>query len=290
MNSNSPLRNKVSEEINFNFIVEVIDAQPWIQNFEDELITLFEFCDNHDQKKLLCELLKRFFYLNDIKEREACLALNSKINEWKLSPENTWIVAVANKSEVDGSSAGLQKLKNKIKPIEEWHNRYIANIPSAIDHIKNGDNVVLFDDFIGTGGKIERKEKWLKKLLSENGIDVNTINIFITGFAGMQFGLKAFSEKSESLIYVKHVLLKGISESFSLTQIEYYIDIMLSLENKLGKRYKNKSLPDYSLGFNRSETLYCGANDNCPNNVFPVLWWPIIKNDARHCTLLTRAG
>lgn len=290
MNHYNPIKNSVTPEDKFRFIYDIIDSQPWINDFEDELTHLFEFCESYDEQMLLRHLLKEFFYLSDIKEREACLAINGKIHEWKLSFANTWIVAVANNHEVDGSSAGLQKLKNKIKPIEDWHNRYISNIPTAIDSIKEGENVLLFDDFIGTGEKMLKKVKWIRRLLTEKGLDVNKIKIYATGFAGMRFGLENFSKKSDCEIYVRHILLKGISEKFPSSQVNNYIEIMLSLENKLGGKYKNKKLSDYSLGFMRSETLYCGANDNCPNNVFPILWWPMLKDGTRHNTILTRAG
>lgn len=290
MNNYSPIKNSVTPEDKFRFIYEIIDSQPWINDFEEELTHLFKFCDSYDEQMLLSHLLKEFFYLTDIKEREACLALNGKIHEWKLSSTNTWIVAVANNHEVDGSSAGLQKLKNKIKPIEDWHNRFISNIPTAIDSIKEDENVLLFDDFIGTGEKMLKKVNWIRKLLTQKGLDANKIKIYTAGFAGMRFGLENFSKQSDCEIYAKHILLKGISDKFPSSQVNSYIEIMLSLENKLGEKYKKKKLSDYSLGFMRSETLYCGANDNCPNNVFPILWWPIIKDGTRHRTILTRAG
>lgn len=157
MSDFSLIKNLTTTEEYFSLIYEIIDTQPWIDDFEEELIHLFEFCEDYDEQMLLSELLKSFFYLTDVKEREACLALNAKVQEWMLSPNNTWIIAVANNHEIDGSSAGLQKLKNKIKPIEDWHNRYVSNIPAAVDLIKEGDNIILFDDFVGTGEKMLKK-------------------------------------------------------------------------------------------------------------------------------------
>ncbi|WP_458773197.1 phosphoribosyltransferase-like protein [Aeromonas caviae] len=47
---------------------------------------------------------------------------------------------------------------------------------------------------------------------------------------------------------------------------------------------------DYSLGYDRSETLYCAINDNCPNNVFPIFWWPKLANGEQYETLFHRVG
>ncbi|WP_458305918.1 hypothetical protein [Aeromonas veronii] len=31
-------------------------------------------------------------------------------------------------------------------------------------------------------------------------------------------------------------------------------------------------------------------NDNCPNNVFPIFWWPKLANGEQYETLFHRVG
>ena len=284
------LKNTTEEDVDFAILWEIISCQPWIKEYEPELATLIKFCDNQDQKSLIKMLLENFFYFDAIKEREACIAINGVIQQWELAPKNTWIIAVANSYEVDGSNAGLQKLKNKIAPFEEWHSRFISNIPAAVEKITEGQSIVLFDDFIGTGEKMLKKKAWILKLLEQNKIDTTNINTFFIGFSGMRFGIENIGNKSGNPVFVKHSLLKGITDKISESQVQDYFNIMFSLEKKLASMYKNKRIEDYTLGFQKSESLYCGANDNCPNNVFPVFWWPVLATGKKHDTLLVRAG
>lgn len=284
------LTSQKTSEQDFNLITDIIDKQPWIKHYENQLNTLIDFCDDNEQKNLISLLLKNFFYFNEEKEREACIILDKAIQTWGLKPENSWVVAVADSGEVDGSTAGLQKLKNKIKPLEDWHSRFIPSITKSVSKINEGENVILFDDFVGTGKKIVKKEKWLRETIIQKGLDITTINFYIIGFSGMDFGIKHINTQTPTPICITFKLKKGISDNFHSSQKENYLSLMRSIESKLAKKYKNKKLRDYSLGYCQSETLYCGANDNCPNNVFPVFWWPCLLNGKKHETILTRAG
>ncbi|RKT51147.1 hypothetical protein DFR40_2359 [Azonexus fungiphilus] len=281
----------VAEKISYEALtdlMEVWEAQPWTKEYHRELTELWNICEKRDEQNLLKNLLKKFFLLDAAKEKSATEGVSSVISEWGLNPESTWIVAVANKEEIDGSTAGLQKLKNKLVPMEKWHSRCISNIPAASEKIRNGDFIVLFDDFIGTGGKMLAKTNWLKRLLAPSGVTETVF--YYTAFSAMTFGIKNLSQQTSSKIYSHFNLRKAISDEYPPAEASYLIDVMKRIESKLGETYKKKKISDYSLGYGSSEALYCAQNDNCPNNVFPILWWRNLKNGKEFNTLLKRAG
>lgn len=269
-------------------MMQLFDSQSWIKPFHEELAELWSLCTLREQQILIKDLLMHFCMFDAELEAKACKQFNEQIHQWELIPRSTWIVAVADANEVDGSSAGLQKLKNKVLPYEDWHARFISNIPESIKKIKNGDSIVLFDDFIGSGKKIVRKDAWLKKLLAGQGIDKT--NIFCSCFSGMELGIQHIKDELKIPVFASILLRRGISDRYKEKELETAIRIMKDIEGKLSQTYKKKNIDEFSLGFNQSEALYCATNDNCPNNVFPIFWWPRKKDGTLFRTLLQRAG
>lgn len=271
-----------------NDMFQLYDSQPWTRQLHEELAELWALCSTRPQQVLMRDLIKEFCMFDATREAVACKQFNDQIQAWNLLPCDTWIVAVANADEVDGSTAGLQKLKNKVLPYESWHARFIANIPSAGTLIKEGDNIVLFDDFVGTGKKMVRKIAWITKILHDKGIE--KFSVYCACFSGMEFGLKHLTDASKVPVFFSISLKKGITERYADDELTAAIDNMNALEEQLAPSYKSKKLADYNLGYERSESLYCATNDNCPNNVFPVLWWALRKDKKPFKTLLQRAG
>lgn len=269
-------------------LLHLFDVQPWMKQQAGQLTELWNFCHSREEQMLLKALLEKFCLLDADRQQNACKDVANKIQEWDLDPKLTWIVATANKEEIDGSTAGLQILKNKIPPIEDWHSRFLPNIPAAGEKIKDGDFIVLFDDFIGTGEKMIKKQKWLSRILSES--DVSKVEYYFCSFSAMEFGLNNLAKSHPERVYSSISLKKAISEAFEPDEAAKNLQIMKQIESRLNPNYKNKKLANFSLGYKGSEALYCGQNDNCPNNVFPILWWPPLKDGRKLNTLLTRAG
>lgn len=269
-------------------MMDLFSIQPWLMNVYEEMVELWNLCETRIEQDLVKNLVSNICILDAGKEITACKGINAQIQKWNLSPRNTWIVAAANNEEIDGSTAGLQKLKNKIEPADDWHSRILSNIPVAVNKIKNGENVVIFDDFIGSGEKLMKKRRWLTKLLAENNII--DVKYYYAAFSGMKFGIENIEKVEGENIYVNFMLKKGISENYSKDDAEKMIDVMLNLESRLGLNYKSKKIENFSLGYGKSEALYCAENDNCPNNVFPILWWPNLRSGQKFKTLLKRVG
>lgn len=269
-------------------MIEIFGAQPWIRHQPEEIAELWNICENREEQELLKILIMKFVVFDSDSERLACTAIAKQIVKWDLQPETTWIVAVANAGEIDGSHVGMQKLKNKIDPIEKWQTRFIANIPEASKKILKNQSVVLFDDFIGSGEKFIKKTNWLKRFLRPEIIE--STKFYYLSFSGMQFGIDHLSKNTGCETFSYLHLKKAISEEFDTEIAEKYRQIMVSIESKLAQRFNNKSLEKFSFGFNSSEALYCGENDNCPNNVFPIFWWAKLRNELPFKTIFKRAG
>lgn len=268
-------------------MMQIFGAQTWTQHLHGELTELWNICETRDQQILLKDLIIRFFVLDQNNEAKACELINSKFQEWGLTPERTRIIAVADSNEVDGSTAGLQKLKNKITPYNSWHSRFYPSIPSASDKIRDGEFVVIFDDFIGTGDKICKKIDWLLQIKADLKIE---FSIHCVSFAGMRFGIDAIRTTCEIEVFSSFEIKKGISESMPSSEISNALTLMSEIEQKLATRYKSRKMRDYTMGYGKSECLYFWINDNCPNNVFPVFWWPKLRGGAPLRTLLRRVG
>lgn len=278
---------KVSADVLYDML-EIVEAQAWVKECLDEFSELWNICDHRNEQVFLKELIKNFVILDSKKERQVHKDIDEKIQQWLLQPQTTWVVAASNDVEIDGSVAALQKLKNKLNPYEEWHTRIMPSIPSGAKSIRDGDSIVLFDDFIGSGGKLIAKGQWLFRILAEKG--VKDYKVYYMSVAGMRFGCERISRETGSEVFTALPLDRAISDKYEGEMADQYKNLMIGLERKLHDSYKNKKLTDYSLGFSKSEALYCVENDNCPNNVFPVFWWAKLKNGDRFRTLLRRAG
>ena len=61
-----------------------------------------------------------------------------------------------------------------------------------------------------------------------------------------------------------------------------------ALEAKLHETWKGRPLSLFSFGYGKSEALFYLEPYNVPNNVFPVLWWPPLKNNTDRRVVLKR--
>ncbi|BCK62351.1 hypothetical protein KAM338_00010 [Aeromonas caviae] len=276
-------------------IMQLINTLPTLitRNKLGAIVELWNLCETKAQRDLINDLLMNFFILDEDKELTACNTIADYINNLGLDYRNTLVIAAANSDEIDGSGAGLQKLKDKLIDAESWHSRLISNIPAGARKVKNNFTIILFDDFIGSGSKLIKKKKWFEKIVAQECplVDLNTLSYYIVSFAGMFSGLEYIYEEGKITPFSAFILLKGISDAEKYKScVPHKISLMKEIESKLSANNKNKKLDEYSLGYNSSETLYFSVNENCPNNVFPVFWWPKDKDGEIRETLLRRVG
>ena len=271
-------------------ILDILDSAQWTNDLRHELMDLWDLCNLPDERSLLKELINDFFVLDTRKAQQACDGINEYINSLNEEPSSSYIVAVADVGKSDGSLAGLQMLRQRNKPTEDWESQYISHIPDLIEKVVNPSNIFIFDDFIGSGNKIILKYRWLLKCLSEKKVSIDEYNISIISFSAMAFGITNIEKTLGIQVYTYNTFHKSITGKNAPSVSKNKIDIMLRIEKKLNANYNNRKLEKYSLGFNQSEALYYWEGYSCPNNVFPIFWWPNLKNNGTYRTILTRTN
>ncbi|SMY36059.1 phosphoribosyltransferase-like protein [Photobacterium andalusiense] len=284
----SSIANQVIDREAFYDIIDITDKHQWAKERYDELMNLWDLCYSRDERSLLKELIDDFFVLDKKEERFVSDEINKYFKKKNLKSDKTFIVSVCDVGKNDGSLSGLKILSQKITPTNEWKDSYINHISELKGKLNNCSNIVIFDDFIGSGNKIIKKYDWLAKVISNENLNIEKFNIFIVSFTAMKFGIKIIKENLNVEVYCPKELDKGISEKNSIIDRYFKIKLMLKIEKKLSDTYDNRPLSKYSLGYGKSESLYYWENISCPNNVFPIFWWERLKSNEMHKTLLMR--
>lgn len=258
----------------------------WLEAGQRALFELWCLSETTEQKKLLDFLLRHFYVINS-KEllkfgREAAIQIEEI---WNLKPAETLIVATCDDDKPDGSQFIIQNLKNKFSDNWQEYN-FINDLSKGIQRIKENQNIVLVDDFIGTGDTIKKKvEKTKSSLLKAKK---QNISIRIVSLAAMQFS-KPVLEALDSEYFCFKWLNKGISELVTPDEERNIsISLMQELEDKLLEEYGKRKLENHRFGYKKSESLITIENSNIPNNVFPIFWWPYLKNGEKRTTLFKR--
>ena len=249
----------------------------WLISCDKGFMELWNSTGNDiNQKKLILYLIHKFLYVDSIKADEFCKKIVHQITEvWGLQPKNTTITAAFNDSNdkdsrPDGSQLMVQKLKNRV-PFHWREFDFSNSLPKALYKLNSNDNLVICDDFVGTGQTIKRKTGYALKVIRER--ELENVQLFIVSFAAMQFSKTAIAFP----FYSCEWLLKGISETLTGNNLKVATRIMEDMENILKPYIGNQRLPKF--GYKRSESLYNYENDNIPNNVFPIFWWKKYKNN-----------
>lgn len=255
----------------------------WLNYEPEALFELWCLSDNNEQKDLIEHLIKNFSYIDGRKLIEASKNLSNQIESiWELKPSNTFLVATCGDDKPDGSQSIIQILKNKFS-VNWKESNFYNSLPKGANEIPDNSNIILVDDFIGTGDTIDRKLKYLKSTI-ENRV-LKGVTIKIISLAAMEFS-KEILDGLDVDYYSVHWLKKGINELIEEGERDAATQSMEQLEKKLKKEYHGKKLPRF--GYKRSEALYALEANNIPNNVFPIFWWPFYKGGVSRKTLFNR--
>ena len=259
------------------------DKNPWLA-YENVLglYELWGLADTDSQKELLEFLIANFSYVDSDGVRNACKAIANQIEEvWKLLPEDTIITAICDNSDPDGSQYLIQAMKNKFSA--NWRNSFFNAITNAVHEVNGQSNIVIIDDFIGTGRTVARKVKFLANTLAKLG--KYGVSFYVCSLAAMNFSRETVGnvvEESYSYMY----LSKGITELAPSSKQTLYAYDMLVLEGHL--HWSRNKRRRYSFGYEKSEALFSLESTNVPNNVFPIFWWPLLKPGVERSTILRR--
>lgn len=260
LDTRNPDKTYTQEE--FNRIVKEVLKTPWLSIKGRELKELLDICDTKKQKDLIFILLHKFCFYETIKIQKALQTIyNHILTNFKLSPENTVVTAVSTDSmDLDSSQQFIYALRNVINA--DWKKRLVTNIYDLKKILEKDDmiqNIIVIDDFTGTGEKI-------KDIIIDLRKEFNKKNYFFCTIASMKQAKDILN--SINIPYFSYQWLeKGISDSFIGEQLTEAIAMMSELEKKL-----NNLNTIYNFGYKKSETLY-SYEYNTPNNTFPIFWF-----------------
>lgn len=275
------------DEESFLELFELSNKHRWLNISQNALIELWNFCDIKSQRQLLKELLNRFILLDSYDLDDIGKQIYQEINNLSLPMGRTYFVAVADGTEVDGSVTGLDMIRNKFPSTGGWKSSYfISNLIEFAHSVDSNSNVILFDDFIGSGTKICRKLEYFLNKIKERKVRIPFL--MVVSFAAMEFGIQKIKKEYSVHVFAPKKIKRGITDYNNEHDTIEKKEIMLSLEEKLKPKFKGLKLKQHKFGYKESEALFGFHGKNCPNNVFPIFWWPEdIKNKMRN-TILTR--
>lgn len=262
--------------------MHLYSQQSWLVKKEPNIEELISTCETGVQKGLIFSLLERFHYL---KEDALNMFLNEIANyiiDCGFDINKTQVVACTFDEEADSGQKVLDMLK---APLYEkgWRNiKTVNNVGKVIKFVQKGKNqIVLVDEFLGTGKTLKSRISWLNKNNKE-AIDIRCCSI-----AGMKTAITSLQATGIE-IFCPLQLDKGISEFYKGDELNQAGKNMLFLESKLAPKINGKELTEYSLGYGKAEALYSMYNGNTPNSVFPVFWWIKDFRGKERKTILTR--
>ena len=281
---------KSSDKMNpedFFKVGDLLKKQIWLEDVCEALIELWNLCEHNNERNLIYELLLNFLCLDLKKLNKYCKDISKHVcDEWGINSESTKIVALCDEKTPDGSQFFIQLLKNKFAGRYKWTEKNFLNNLSTIGQapyrLKAGQNLILIDDFIGTGNTVKRKIKWLKSKINKPDI-----KIFLVSLACMQGALNVI-KSLEIEFFAPLILKKGISDYYEGKILKNNINNMRNLESKLHPKYKNWHLSNYNFGYGKAESLFAIEGVNVPNNVFPIFWWPLLIEERERNTILRR--
>lgn len=268
-------------------LLRLFEKQPWLADNEKEnaLLDILDECPNFDYQELLFELLENFHYMNsDIFSKYQQQIADFIVEKSNFDIEKTQIVATAWDNEADSSQAVLQHLKALLAKKGWGKVQTVTTVGKCTGfHKKNLTQVILVDEFVGSGSTLVSRINWIKKNV------VGDIDIKCCFIAGVEFGLKKIEQECNVEIYCPLILKRGITDFFDTDSIEKYHKIMIELEAKDCNKLHDEEFKIYSLGYNKAEALYSaeGIGGNTPNSVFPIFWWPLDKHGKKNQRILS---
>lgn len=251
----------------FQKLIGLFRNKPWLETRAAAVEELHEICSNERDLELVVDLLEQFTFLsgNDFESR--CAKIAQKITQdWKLSASDTVLVGKHFESGRGDSSGVINAMMQPAlaRTGENWSRRNFEI--SAKKALQNFEfkNIVLVDDFSGSGESAAKFLKWAEDLIAQEKLGKK--NIYLAFFCAMEKTKERIP--IDNRIFVVQWLKRGISDYYTAQEVPSRLTDMVRLESFLDQ------LPhQFSLGFEKSESLYSAQNMNIPNNNFPIFWW-----------------
>jgi len=246
----------------FYTLYGISTRQPWLERKQNQLVELWNLCDTTEQRDVVLGLLERFRYLSGADIDEACQAISTIVkNDWKCGPQNTLLAAVASDTQPDGSQSILQCLKNHLIDADGWKtNRFFSQLTQALDNCKAGSNLILVEDFVGSGDKVSEAVDQAQVILLGKGI--GGVAIHSVTVAAMKES-KAVFDGLKIPYHCVHWLDKGISDYHVGAQLAAALGAVKELSAKLSNKHNGQFLNP--LGYKKSESIVWRCTGFCVN-------------------------
>lgn len=212
-------------------------------------------------RRLFVKLIHKFKYIDHDHSQECINIIARYIKEtWKCDQNTTLIMPVCTKTNryPDGSLKMVYDLRTALGG---WKNKMVINFFDADDsHVAAGCNVILCDDFIGSGSTMEKRIKRIRTKMSPSA------KLYVVSLACMREARDSLFGNSGIYAFSPLLLDKGIKDKSGNS-------VMLSMEALLSPIYNKEEMAKCTLGYGGTGSLYYNEDYRIPNNVYPIFWW-----------------
>ncbi len=278
----------------FEKVLQLAFKYPWLQPKTQALSTLlFEDCENEEQTQLVVDILDHLRHITIQEYNESISDLALDIATCGLEPKLTFIAAMSPDSKADSGQSVLYDLKGELSKLE-WKgyrsvNRY-DQTPKAYKEFRQTEedqsiNIVLVDNFVGTGSTVINRVKRIQELFSQ--AKYPPPNILVKVLICSESGDKNIKEKNINFSYVYFIDDNILEKIYDEHQVENKKNMMKAIEAKLSHSHNERELP--SLGYGELQIALSIESKNTPNNVFPIFWWKYYSDYKVRDVLLHRA-
>lgn len=231
---------------------------------------------------LVGRLLERFTFLSTEEYEQHLLDMATYIDE-TFDLDRTILCATTADRHKDSAQRVLYDLVSTLAGIGRYKIRSLNRYDAAVREQKF-DTLLLVDEFVGSGKSFVGRVRNLRRMFHQKRQTVPSIHGI--ALVGMIRGLRSISSEFESL-NVCIALKKGIEDYSAPDALGTDYSVMSDLESMLYPNFEGETMP--SLGYAASEALYSRHSGSCPNNVFPIFWWPQRTGLVDRRPLLPRA-
>jgi hypothetical protein len=275
----------------FNAHLQLLLRQPWLEEHSDELEDVLRLCSDESQQLLLRTLLHRFEYLEEPGFYLILEAIIAQVfDTWSLPRGQTQFVAMTWDEDADGAQMVLDSLKGLFAELEIGFKevKLVNIVGKAIKNLDRYPNVVLIDDFVGSGTTLKNRVQHLRSAFDEKIRATGHLvpyKIYACAVACMETA-KAEADSLGVPLFAGMFLRKGITGYETGRALCRAYKDMLRLEKKIKD---DKTAKEFPFGYNRAEALFAmKLRKNISNSVFPVFWWPRLADGQPRKTIFHR--
>lgn len=227
-----------------------------------------------NSEKLVSHLLEKFTFLNNEQYDDSIDSIAQWLDDSGLLTPDTVFCATSMGHEKDSAQRVLYDVSTALGMRGHLKVR-TYNLADKLHKAEGVRNVVFVDEFTGTGETIAKRIETVGDRFRQAGKDAPAFHAALV--AGMAKAMELVGTISESSMAV-HVLKPGLSGYLNGADLLEALQQMEVFEDGLEQAFSDRDLP--RLGWGKAEALYSRHRGNCPNNVFPVFWWPLGKGNV----------